>query len=265
MSDDAEPRHGHTVARALAVLDLFDGDHAIWSAEDICAALRCPLPTGYRYLRELVSAGLVRRVSGGFALGARIILLDYVMRQGDQLLKAAIPVLRALARQTGCDCVLSTVYGDQIVDVHREAGAAPLNLAYGRGRPRPLFRGAAPKMILAAQPLGWVHKLYDAHAGEAEAAQMGADWRSFRATLAALRKRGCYVSRGEVEADICAVAVPIAPAGHDAASAIALVTNTERFEILNETLMIALLQQAAQQIALLQCDPDQRALARPAR
>ena len=70
MSDSAtDPRPGQSVARALSVLDLFDGEHAIWSAEGICAALRCPLPTGYRYLRELVAAGLVRRVAGGFGRG----------------------------------------------------------------------------------------------------------------------------------------------------------------------------------------------------
>jgi DNA-binding IclR family transcriptional regulator len=254
----AEPRPGQTVARALSVLDLFDGEHAIWSAEGICAALRCPLPTGYRYLRELVAAGLVRRVAGGFALGARIILLDYVMRKADPLLKAAMPPMRALAQQTGCDCVLSAVYGEQIIDVHRETGAAPLLLAYGRGRPRPLFAGAAPKMILAAQPLAWVHKLYDAHAAEATAANMGTDWQTFRSSLAAIRKRGYHISRGEVEPAICAIAAPIAPTGQDPAAAIAIVASAARFEILNEALIIAMLRQAATQIGLLQSKNNQR-------
>lgn len=252
MTDQSKPegRPGQTVSRALSVLDLFDAEHPIWSAEDICAALHCPLPTGYRYIRELVTAGLLRRVSGeGFALGARIILLDYVMRQADQLLEHTIPAARALAAQTGCDCVLTAVYGEQILDVHREFGSAPLALAYGRGRPRPPFQGAAPKVILAAQPTTWVRKLYEAHAEEAARAGMGSDWKDFRATLAAIRKRGVYVSHGELEPTVYAVAAPIEPHGHEPAAAIAIVMTKERFALFNENVLTALVLQAAQQIS----------------
>jgi len=245
----AEARPKQTVSRALSVLDLFDADHPVWSAEDICTALHCPLPTGYRYIRELVAVGLLRRVSGeGFALGARIILLDYVMRQADQLLQNAIPVMRALAAQTSCDCVLTAVYGDQILDVHREFGSPPLALAYGRGRPRLPFQGGAPKVILAAQPNVWVRKLYDANAEVAARAGMGNDWKEFRATLAGIRKRGFYISRGELEPTAYAVAAPIGSYGHEPAAAIAIVLTKERFALFNETVLISLVCQAARQI-----------------
>jgi DNA-binding IclR family transcriptional regulator len=251
LTDQPRPdgRHSQTVSRALSVLDLFDAEHPVWPAEDICAALHCPVPTGYRYIRELVAAGLLRRVPGGFALGARIILLDYVMRQADQLLQTALPVMRALTAQTGCDSVLTAVYGDQILDVHRELGTSPLALAYGRGRPRPPFQGAAPKVILAAQPNAWVHKLYDANAEAAAQAGMGRDWKEFRATLAAIRKNGCYVSRGELEPTIDAVAAPIQPHGHEPAAAIAVVMTKERSALFNETVLISLVRQAAEQIS----------------
>lgn len=245
-----EARPTQTISRALSVLDLFDADHPVWSAEDICARLGCPLPTGYRYIRELVAAGLLRRMSGeGFALGARIILLDYVMRQADHLLQKAIPVMRALAAQTGCDCVLTAVYGDQILDVHREFGSPPLALAYGRGRPRPPFQGAAPKVILAAQPNAWVRQLYEANAEAAMRADMGHDWKEFRATLARIRKRGFHVSRGELEPTVYAVGAPIEPQGQEAAAAIAIVLTKERFALFNETVLVSLVLQAARQIA----------------
>ena len=249
MTDPTRPDGRQTVNRALSVLDLFDADHPVWSAEDICAALRCPLPTGYRYIRELVAAGLLRRVSGeGFALGARIILLDHVMRQADQLLQTAIPVMRALVNQTECDSLLTAVYGDQILDVHREYGSLPVTLSYGRGRPRPPFLGAAPKVIIAAQPTGWVRKLYDANREMAAQAGMGNDWKEFRAKLASIRKRGFYVSRGEVEPEAHGVACPIEPHGNEPAAAIAIVTLRERFALLNETVLISLVSQAARQI-----------------
>jgi DNA-binding IclR family transcriptional regulator len=242
-------RASPTVSRALAVLDLFDATHTIWTAESICAVLGCSLPTGYRYIRELVASGLLRRHSGGFALGPRIILLDYVMRQADPLLEASAPVMRDLAQRTTCDCVLTAVYGDQILDVHREFGASPLALAYGRGRPRPLFVGAAPKVILAAQPTAWIRKLYEAHAAEAEAAGMGGDWSVFKANLTAVRKRGFYVSRGELEPDVYAIAAPIRATATEPAAALAVVTTAERFAILNELHVVRLVIGATVQIA----------------
>jgi DNA-binding IclR family transcriptional regulator len=248
-SDEDVGRAGPTVSRALAVLDLFDAVHPTWSAEDICTALGCSVPTGYRYIRELVAAGLLRRRPGGYALGPRIILLDYVMRQADPLLEAAAPIMRDLAQRTGCDTVLTAVYGDQILDVHREYGAPPLALAYGRGRPRPPFAGAAPKVILAAQPTAWVRKLYEGHREEARLAGMGADWAAFRAAVAAVRKRGFYVSRGELEQDICAVAASVNAGAGEPAAAVAVVTTAARFAILNETQIVRLVTDAAEQIS----------------
>lgn len=238
-----------SIGKALAVLDLFDPTHPAWGAEAICAALGCSTPTGYRYIHELLSAGLLRRLPGArYALGPRIVLLDYVMRQADPLLAVARPVMRALADKTGCDCVLSTLYGTQIIDTHREEGAGSLTLAYGRGRPRPLFLGAAPKVILSVQTPTFLKRLYDAHATEIEAAGLGAGFPAFRAALGAIRKRGFHVSRGELEAVLSAVAAPIAARAADTTAAVALVTSRERFEVLNQDLLIRLVRDAAAEI-----------------
>jgi DNA-binding IclR family transcriptional regulator len=231
------------------VLDLFDADRPVWPAEDIAAALHCPLPTAYRYIRDLVAAGLLRRVTGGFALGARIILLDYVMRQADQLLAIAAPLMRILAARTGCDCVLTAVYGNQILDVHREPGSVPLTLAYGRGRPRPPFQGAAPKVIMAAQPTAWVRALYEANAEAAAVAGMGRDWKEFRAGLANIKRRGFHISHGELEPHIYAIGAPIAPSSTEPAAAVALVFTRERFALFNETTVVSLVRQAADEIS----------------
>jgi DNA-binding IclR family transcriptional regulator len=228
--DDAKP----SVGRALAILDLFTVDAPSWTAEQICEERRLSVPTGYRYIRELVSAGLLVRLSGGhYSLGPKIIALDHTIRQSDPLLRVAVPVMVDLVRRTGCACVLSSLLGDQILDTHRESGAEPLVLAYGRGRPRPMFYGAAPKVILAGQSAAWLRKLHDTRANEIESAGLGHDWSTFRRKLSEIRRNGFYVSHGELEADISAVAAPIRAGSTDAHSALALVTMSERFELLN--------------------------------
>lgn len=243
--DDTKP----SIGRALAILDLFTVDAPSWTAEQICEQRRLSLPTGYRYIRELVGAGLLVRLSGGrYSLGPKIIALDHTIRQSDPLLRLAVPVMVDLVRRTGCACVLSSLLGDQILDTHREAGAEPLTLAYGRGRPRPMFYGAAPKVILANQPAAWLHKLYDARSAEIAAAGLGKDWSSFRRYLSEIRRNGFYVSRGELEADISAVAAPIRGGSPEPHSALALVTTSERFKLLNVDLLARLVAQGASEI-----------------
>lgn len=244
--DDARP----SIGRALAILDVFTVEAPSWTAEQICEERRLSIPTGYRYIRELVAAGLLARGSGGrYSLGPRIVALDYTIRQSDPLLHVAVPVMKDLVRRTGCACVVSTLLGDQILDTHRESGAEPLALAYGRGRSRPMFYGAAPKVILADQPTAWLHRLYGAHAAEIAAAGMGADWAAFRRGLAEIRRQGFYLSRGELEADISAAAAPIRIPAQDMQSAIALVTSSERFELLDVAQLAALVRQGSEEIA----------------
>ena len=240
-----------SLGRALAILDLFTAAHASWGVEPIADALGVATPTAYRYVRELVARGLLLRMPGGsYALGPRIILLDYTMRQVDPLLRTAPPIMRELVRRTGCDCVTSARYGDQVLDTHRETGQAPVSLAYGRGRPRPWFRGAAPKVILAVQSPRWQRQIYEVNANEIAMADLGQTWQAFRLYLTRIVRAGHCLSRGEVDPPVTALAVPIPTAESDSVTyALALVTSTERFDLLNVDLLLKLVQGAATDIA----------------
>jgi DNA-binding IclR family transcriptional regulator len=150
---DKSDKSDTSLVRMLSVLDLFSDQRLHWSAEDISETLGVSLPTSYRYLKTLSDAGLLRRGSDAqFTLGPRIVVLDHFIRQADPVLQCGIPFMKELVAQTGFDCVVSSMHGDQLLDTHRELGSMPASLSYGRGRPRPLFQGAAPKVILAGLP-----------------------------------------------------------------------------------------------------------------
>ena len=199
-----------SLARMLGVLDLFSEQRLHWSAEDIGEALGVSLPTSYRYLKTLSDAGLLqRRPDAQFTLGPRIVVLDHFIRQTDPVLQCGIPFMKELVAQTGLDCVVSSLLGDQLLDTHREHGSMPADLSYGRGRPRPLFQGAAPKVILAGLPTAQLHRLLDTHSAEVAAAGLPTDWPGFRRYYAQIRKQGFYFSNGELEAKLAAIAVPL--------------------------------------------------------
>lgn len=238
-----------SLERMLGVLDLFDDTHLMRTAEDIAAALDVSLPTSYRYVRLLLQAGLLQRVEDShYALGPRIILLDHYIRRADPVLKVGLPVMRELVDATGFDCVLTGVFGLQVLDTYREMGTSPASLAYGRGRPRPLFLGAAPKVLLASFGSTQLKKVFELKHEEAVRAGLPAEWSEFRRYYAAIRKAGHYISKGELEPQLAAVAAPILKPDGGAWAAISLVFDTSRLAIVDLEKMVRLITEAATRI-----------------
>ncbi len=218
--------------RVFAVLGLFTRERPVWQPDEINAALGYTRPTGYRYVKDLVEAGLLQKISAGrYALGARIIELDYQLRQSDPVLLAAMPVMAPLAARSGYDAVLSVLYaGPRVIDIHRASGEKDLELVYGRGRPRPMFRSGAPKVLLAWLPRGPLVKIYAAHAAEIARHGMGDSWTAFRTYLTDVRRRGFYRSAGELQPGVGAMAVPVLNGDGECVAALALVGSAARLD-----------------------------------
>lgn len=246
MTDKADS----SLARMLSVLDLFSDQRLHWNAEDISEALGVSLPTSYRYVKTLSDAGMLRRgPDAQFTLGPRIVVLDHYIRQADPVLQRGIPFMRELVNQTGFDCVVSGLYGDQLLDTHREYGSMPADQSYGRGRPRPLFLGAAAKVILAGMPPPQLHRLLDSHVAEVAAAGLPTDWPAFRRYYSQIRKDGHYFSNGELEANLAAIAVPLYQLDGSVIGALSLVTTVQRMAVIDLSKLTPLIQRAAQEIS----------------
>lgn len=233
----------------LGVLDLFDNTHLTRTAEDVATALDVSLPTSYRYVRLLLQAGLLQRVEDShYALGPRIILLDHYIRRADPVLRVGLPILRELVEATGFDCVVTEQFGMQVLDTHREMGSTPTALAYGRGRPRPLFLGGAPKVLLSAFGSAQLRKVFDSRHEELVSGGLPPEWPEFRRYYAAIRKAGYYVSKGELEPQLVAVAAPVLKSDGSARAAISLVFDTSRLAIIDLEKMVHLITEAATRI-----------------
>ena len=245
MSDKSDS----SLARMLSVLDLFNERQQSWTAEAITEALRVSLPTGYRYVRMLTDAGLLQRASDShYSLGPRIMVLDHYIRQADPVLRHAIPFMKELVTLTGFDCVVSGLYGRQILDTHQELSPTPANLSYGRGRPRPLFRGAAPKLILAQLPPAALARIFESHRVDIIQAGLPAEWPEFRKTYAAVRRAGYAVSVGEVDQNVAAIGVPLQHHPSPNPGALTLISSVDRMALIDRPRLIELLKRAAEDI-----------------
>lgn len=240
-----------SITKVLSILDLFSETRPFLSAEDVGAELDCSIPTAYRYVRELVDAGLLVRFAGGdYGLGPRIIKLDYHLRVSDPLLAVGQPIMRELSEHSGFDIVMSRWYGNELVDTHRETHDASLDLRYGRGRPRPLFLGAASKAILSTFPKAKLAVLFDQYPEDIGQSGLGATLEDFRASLLKIRRAGFYLSKDELEVGISALASPLfTDDSGEAVGALAVIVPTPRLQFANLDRLVESIKEAAARIS----------------
>ena len=251
-------------SRVLAILGLFDATRPVWHTDEVNDALGYTRATGYRYVKDLVEAGFLKKVSAGrYALGARIIELDYQLRRSDPVLLASIPVMDRIVQEVGLDSVLTAMFGMRVVDTHRASGDKGLKLGYGRGRPRPLFLGAGPKVLIAHLPRPQLVRLFEEHGDEAAAAGLGASWNEFRSYFASLKKRGFYLSRGELERGVGAAAVPLMGNDGDPLAALTLVGRSNDLVAIGADALEAMLLEAAAEIRAVLTTPAGRTRRKP--
>jgi DNA-binding IclR family transcriptional regulator len=220
-------------ARMMDVLDLFSGQVTLLTAEDIAERLQVSRPTAFRYAGELCSAGFLANYSGRYSLGARIITLDYRIRESDPVLRIARPVMRQLAADMVATAVLCRMYNEDVINVHQEEVKPDDGAIYGRGRPLPLFRGAASKIMLAFLPQAKIRKIYERHSDHPDIRAVSVSWEEFNSTLKAIRRKGFYVSIREVNIDRVGVAAPITLSATGVIAVLSLALPDERLPLIN--------------------------------
>jgi DNA-binding IclR family transcriptional regulator len=107
------------------------------------------------------------------------------------------------------------LYSDTVMCVREEISPnAPAGL-FSRGQKRPLFHGAASKVIMAHLPPHQLRNLYAKQAATVAQAGLGEDWPSFRQAMRSIRLQGHCVTTGEFSRGIVGVAAPLFnPSGH---------------------------------------------------
>jgi DNA-binding IclR family transcriptional regulator len=231
--------------KVLEVLDVFTEDRPFATAEEVATLIEIPRTTAFRYLSQLTNSGLVTKLSGRYSLGPRIIQLDYLMRRSDPLVTASRDAMVELAAATRCSVVLSSLYGDQVLNVHQESGSDTTVFTYGRGRTLPLFRGAASKIILANLTTPRLRAIYDARAGDTDRDELGTDWEAFSEYLRRVKRQGIYLSQGEVDEGVTGIAAPLFNAEGLVIGCLSLVFTSQRARLFNTDLLTRMLQETA--------------------
>lgn len=168
--------------KILTVLDLFSVSRPVINVDIICEELGLSKPTSYRYLKELVSADLLKRIngtSGDYTLGSKIAVLDYVSRTTDPLVQISTPFMRNIVERTELCCLLTYLNDDYCIDIHHEIFKDTELLSYGRGCPRPIYVGASPKTMVSHLSKQRMHDYYERFQHELSESGFAVDEPSF--------------------------------------------------------------------------------------
>ena len=226
------------LSRYMAVLRLFSEGVPTWTVAEMADALGVPPSTAYRTVRDLLAEGLVEMsAEARYRLGPAFIEFDRLTRLTDPLLIAGQDLLRDVVKEAGIPCValLSRLYGREVMCIADHASPdASFSPSYERGRPMLLTQGATSKAILARLPAKRLVKLIGR-----EAADM------MRDELAALRRAGFCLGRGEIDEGLAGLAVPIVYEEDGLVASLSLVVESHRLAGAREERLRAFLMSAA--------------------
>lgn len=241
-----------TADRVLAVLGLFTLEEPVWTVEAAARRLGLSSSTAYGYVRSLVDAGLlVAARSGRYTVGPAVISLDRLTRRHDALVTGARPAMLRLAALCGGEVValLCRSFRLQVMCVDQYSSGRPgFAIGYERGRPMPLYAGAASKAILAHLPPRTIGRLWTTQAARITSAGLGPDLPAFRRTLRGLRRQEVLVSRGEIDAGLVGVSAPVFADG-EVAGSLGVVASAEQLDA-DAALLPHLVAQVGEQAAV---------------
>jgi DNA-binding IclR family transcriptional regulator len=217
--------------RMLGLLDLFTPSMPVRPALDLVNYLGTSRSTSYRYIKALHAAGLIEAVANGrYVLGPRIVEFDRQIRMSDPLYKGGGKVLPPLVALTGHSALLCALSSDTVMCVREElAPGSPANL-FSRGQRRPLFAGAASKVILPYVPPHRLRSIFQQHQRAIALAGLGSDWQSFRDTLSAIRRDGYVMSQGEFNPGVFGISAPVFNAAGLVVGSIGIAGSQERLD-----------------------------------
>ncbi len=205
--------------RVLALLDLFSESRPLWTPDELMRELGYTRPTLYRYLKSLKDIGLLMSTRGGrFALGPRVVEMDYLSRRADPLVAAAVPHLARLTAAHPCTALIVRWYGDKMLCVASQSSAPNPVSSYPRGRPMAMGRGAIARSIMAFLPKPQLTPLLARYADDLRQVGVGATQEEILAAFRRIRRAGVAVAFGEVTPGAVGIAAPILDAGYPMAS-----------------------------------------------
>ena len=202
------------IARAFALLNMFDDTHPAWSLADLAAATKFKKDTAFRILSALEYEGIWQRTSGGdFQLGSALIVLEGRAVRANRLRAVVHLYLTELVRQTRESATLDVLLLEKdappvLIVIDELLGPHQLGMSQYIGAHIPAHATAPGKVLLAYQPRDLLRDaLPEALSAETEYTITSRD--QLMDALAEIPELGFATTMHELELGIMATGAPI--------------------------------------------------------
>lgn len=233
----------------IHILRLFDETRSEWTVSEIAIALKVPVSTAYRTVREMVAEGMMENANEAhYRLGPFFVEYDRLVRTTDPLHHLGKELISEIVIQARIPCVavLARLYGDMVMCIADTASKdSRVRTSYERGRPRPLTLGATSKVILAQLPARRLTKLLGTAENEMRQHPFAKSNEEFREDLALIKRRGYSVTRGEVDKGLVGIAAPVVVHERELMGSLSVVIEAKHLDDAIERRLVLLLVSSA--------------------
>ncbi len=198
-----------SLARGLAVLRAFDGEHATLNIAGIATRARMSRAAARRLILTLEHLGYVRASGRDYALGPRVLELGFGFIGSCRLSDLAQPLLEALAHRIQFSCSLAVLDGQSIVYVLRVPVQRLMTVALGAGARLPAYCASLGRVLLAALAAPELATWFEACRPVAHTQHTLTDPRRLRQAIEEVRAQGHAYVEQELELGLCSIAVPV--------------------------------------------------------
>lgn len=203
-----------TLFKGITLLEAIAANQPV-EARRLSVLLDIPLPTMYRLISALEERGYVMRApeNGKYQLGVSFIQLGNIALRAFQLSDFIHPLLKEIAVRTGESASLMIRKGAQAICVDYAESDSTVRYSARVGQTRPLYAGAAGKVLLAYLGEEAIEKVISGLKLKKIGPNTIVDKNRLRERLKVIAQREYDVSSGELTEGVVAIAVPVFTAG----------------------------------------------------
>lgn len=199
-----------TLFKALAVIEAIAANQPV-EIRRLRKLVNMPAPTLYRFISALDEAGYVTRIAGNgqYQLGFSLVKLGQVALRSFRLTEFVHPLLQEVVAQTTETASLQIRRGDEAICLDCVESESTIRFFTRIGQVRPLYAGAAPKVLLAYLEDEERKKVINGLTLKKIGPNTARNKAELAKRLTAIVKRGYEMTEEEVTEGARAIAVPV--------------------------------------------------------
>jgi IclR family pca regulon transcriptional regulator len=205
----ASPDHVQSLQRGLAVIRVFDAEHAALTLSQVAARAALARAVARRLLMTLEYLGYVRRQGRQFSLTPRILELGFSYLSCLPVATLAQPFMEQVAHEIDESCSLAVLDAHDIVYVQRVAVRKVMTITLGIGARLPAFCTSMGRILLAGLAEEDLESWLRALRPQAWTRFTLTDKAEVRTAVERARTQGYTYVEQELQEGLCSVAVAV--------------------------------------------------------